>query len=285
MNDLQLTIEPTPAREYFTNYRSVSQSMLKTFMDRRRLYDAYYVSRTDTPPNPTPPMQKGTATHTALLEPERFSDLVLCYPKKLLAKNGAVSTNEAKAFRDENEAAGRVVMKEADYANVKAMAESVRKVCGKWLALSPLKEHSIYWDCEETGLRCKLRADFIVDMPEVVVCLDLKTTGDASPQAFRSRVEDGGYWLQDATYREGIGKAFGKPVQMYFLAVEDGFPYATATHRLDDDSITASRNARSWLMDELSSCLESGDWSEPWERTITPLAVRPWAFDKIRSFS
>jgi hypothetical protein len=100
-------------------------------------------------------MRKGTATHTALLEPHRFDRIVVTFPPELLASNGAVSTKAAKDFRAEHEAAGRVVMKEADAAKVRAMADSVRRVCSDWFELESMRERSIYWTDEATGLRAR----------------------------------------------------------------------------------------------------------------------------------
>lgn len=272
-----LGIFPMPAPDYFADFTAVSQSMLKTFLDRRRLYEAYYLLGVPEP-EPTDPMRKGTATHTALLEPERFESLVVTYPKGILSKNGAVSTTEAKAFRDEHEAAGRVVLKDEQYAAVKAMADSVRRVCGKWLDLPGRKEQCIYWQDELTGMRCKGRTDWLLDRSHTLD-FDLKTTTDASPNAFRRRCEDGGYWLQAAHYSEGLAVVTGKPVEFYFVAVETAHPFACAIYSLDQPALVAAKLARRRVLNDLASCLATRDFSEPWESQVTRLPLRSWCFD------
>lgn len=262
---------------YFADHSAWSQSMLKVFLDRRRLAQAYYVLGTAEEPAPTDPMRKGTATHTAILEPERFDELVITYPRNILAKNGAVSTNEARDFRDEHIAAGRIVLKENEVAQVRAMASSVRTVCGAWLDRPSVKEHSLYWQ-DQTGLRCKLRLDWLIQNKKAIV-FDLKTTADASPSKFRTRVEDGGYWLQAAHYIEGVKAATGaEAVEFYLIAVESTFPFACALYSIDHGSLVAASVARRRAINDLVGCLASGDFSEPWETTITPLPLRNRCF-------
>jgi hypothetical protein len=272
------SISMIPGTDYFADHSAVSQSMLKVFARRRRLYEAYYVTHSLPEPSETDPMRKGTAVHTALLEPERFDDLLVTFPPEILAKNGAVSTAEAKAFRERHESAGKVVLKEADAANVRAMAESVRRVCGRWLDLPAIKERAIYWTDDVTGLRLKMRLDWLIRRQTAIV-FDLKTTGDASPAAFRKRIEQNGYWMQDAHYREGIKRELGaEKVEFYFIAVEDEEPHACAIYSLDPAARAQAAIRRRSLLNELHVCLQTGDFSERWESEITPLPLRDFCF-------
>lgn len=271
-------IFPMPAADYFADHSAWSQSMLKVFMDRRRLAEAYYVTGTAEPPEPTDPMRKGTATHTALLEPERFDRLVVTYPRELLAKNGAVSTNAAKDFRDEQEAAGRVVLKADQFSAVRSMAESVRKVCGRWLELPGKKEQSIYWADDITGLRLKARIDWIVEREERQFIFDLKTTNDVSPAAFRKRIEDG-YWIQAEHYAAGVEAVTGRKTTFIFVAVESAFPFSTALYELDAEAIGRSIDGRRAVLNQLADCLARNDFRESWEGRVVPLSVREWAFN------
>lgn len=268
-----------PASIYFDDYEAWSQSMLKTFLDRRRLAEAYYILGIAQEPPDNSPIRKGTATHTALLEPHRFERLVVKYPPGILAKNGAVSTNEAKAFRDEHEKAGRVVLKDAEYAAVRAMAESVKRTLAEWLDAPSCKEEVVYWADESTGLPCKSRLDWRIETDETNVVLDLKSTGEASPSAFRQRVKSNRYWLQDSQYRDAATSINGKPTDFYFVVVEDSFPYACAIHRLDIDAAGAARSTRANALQAVAKCRETGDWSEPWESSVNPLSLQPWDFN------
>lgn len=275
----ETAIAPMPAGRYFADYSAWSQSMLKTFMDRRRLAQAYYIDRSATEPPPTDPMRKGTATHTAILEPDRFEELVITYPEDYLDARGYVTTKIAKEFRDQHQAAGRVVLKEAEAAQVRAMADSVRRVCGKWLEKPGRKEQSVYWTDEITGLRCKARLDWLLERKTPIV-LDLKTTADSSPVKFRNRVEDGGYWLQASHYAEGVKHVMGvEAVEFYFIVVETEFPYSCALYSLDHPATVAANLARRRVLNDLTGCLASGDFAEPWELGITALPLRSRCYE------
>lgn len=275
----ETTVIDMPSSVYFADHGAVSQSMLKVFADRRRLYEGFYVTHTLPEPPDSDPMRKGTATHTALLEPHRFERLIVKFPPSMLASNGAVSTKEAKAFRAEHEAVGQVVLKEADAANVRAMADSVLRVCGKWLNLPAVKEKALYWTDSLTGVRLKMRLDWLINRGTAIV-FDLKTTGDASPAEFRKRIEGNGYWMQAAHYIEGVKAAMGvEQVEFYFIAVEDKPPHACALYSLESSALAAANVARRRVLNELHTCLATGDFSEPWEAEVTRLPLREFCFN------
>lgn len=277
-----------PSSVYFADYSAVSQSMLKKFADRRRLYEGHYVTGTIPEEPDSDPMRKGTATHTALLEPQRFESIVLTYPAELLAKkngkvsaDGAVSTDAAKEFRDKHEAAGHVVLKEKDAVAVRAMADSVRRVCSEWFDLPSMKERAVYWTDQETGLRLKLRLDWLIQHGSRGTVFDIKTTGNSSPWEFRKRVEQQKYWMQTAHYIEGVKAAFGlSEVEFYFVVVETEPPYTPAVYPLDHPSLCSAFVARRRYLNQLAACLESGDFSEPWEQRLLPLPLRDFCFEE-----
>jgi len=261
-----------PEAEYHAAYSRWSNSMLQTFRYRRRLAEARYMLRTAPPEKPTAGMERGTLTHQAILHPDQLSGNYAIYPASVLAKNGAASTGDAKAFREENERAGKIVMKSEEFADIKAMADSVRRVCGRWLSLPCKRAHTIHWTNQETGVPLKMLADWIIDS-ETMICFDLKTTRDASPKAFTRSVEKFGYWGQDAQYREGLTVATGKPCELYFVAVEAEYPFTCAIHALDEGSQNHAARARLKTLQDLQKCRESGVWAEPWEGNVSPLSL------------
>lgn len=266
------------AVDYFSDYSAVSQSMLKTFLERRGVYKARYIDRTLPEKPSTDPMRKGTATHTAFLEPERFTALVHRWPVGLLSEGDKILTKAAKAYRDEAAAAGRVLLKDAQYADVQFMAESVKRVCGSWLASGGDTEREVRWNCPDTGLGLKSRLDWFHELPDRNIVFDLKTSADASPDGFRAAVKRGRYWLQAAQYSEAATSINGKPTEFYFVAVESEFPYTCAIHTLDAETLATGCRLRKALLRDLAFCLESGDFSEPWESNITTISLRDYEF-------
>ena len=195
----------------------------------------------------------------------------------MLSSDDDIRTNEAKRFRDDTLAAGKILLKDEAFAAVQSMVESVRRVCGKWLDLPGRKEQSIYWENELTGLPMKMRLDWLVIGQRPVV-FDLKTTTDASPLAFRTTIERQRYWLQHPQYVEGIEAVTGETPLFYFIAVENKFPFACAIHEIDPDSAELANMRRNELLSQLADCFASGEWSEPWEQRINALPLRQYCF-------
>lgn len=267
-----------PAASYFADYSAISQSALKDFADRRRKYEAYYVTRTQDRPEPTDAMRKGTALHTALLEPDHFDELVVVYPASVLDKKGNCTTNASDDFYNKHTALGQCVLKQSQYDGVRLMAESIKRVLGQWLDLDGSKEKSIYWTDELTGLPLKMRLDWLVHSKQPVV-FDFKSTTDASPNEFRHACERLGYGIQQAQYVDGVEQAIGCTPLFYFVAVENKFPYACSINEIDSSSVEQARMYRNRLLGELKDCIVSQDWSEPWEGKINSLTLRQWCFE------
>lgn len=278
------TIVPESAATYHANTLFWSQSMLKTFLGRREKAKAFYVDKSEPQPPSTAEHDKGTATHTALIEPEKFADLVVTYPREVLDKRGNATTNASEAFYQENEAAGRKVLKIKDFEIVKRMADSVRAKCGEWLDGAEYREHSIYWTDEETGLRSKMRLDLLCNRERRVI-LDLKTCQDASKREFWRTAQKLGYWLQPPTYCEGVRQLFGDKEDPLFLfiAVEKKFPYATSLHGIEPHSMREAKRKRTRIMRDVKQCLDTGDWSEAWERDINWMEIQDWVFEQGES--
>ena len=99
---------------------AVSPSRLK---ERTMLH---YWDRFENPnaikPAPTPAMQRGTALHTAVLEPETWADVVAVQPRL----DRRTKAGKAAAAEFEQAAAGRVVLSADDAEEVALMADGVR---------------------------------------------------------------------------------------------------------------------------------------------------------------
>ena len=77
-------------------------------------------------------------------------------------------------------------------------------------------ENSIFWQDEETGIRCKIRPDLLV-LPDLM--LELKTTFDPSAAVFQRTSLMQFYHLAAAMYREGVAQVTGlHPSYMFVVA-------------------------------------------------------------------
>ena len=93
-------------------------------------------------------------------------------------------------------------------------------------------ERVFQWSDENTGVKCKAKADYVKG--DMIV--DLKTAQDASPTGFAKACANFGYHWQDAHYSNGSGCA-----RFVFVVVETSYPFGTAVYELDEDAKYAGR--------------------------------------------
>lgn len=268
-----------PSEDYHADKSAWSNSMIRDFRKRRSACYEKHILGTAPEFETTAAMRLGTATHAALLEPEKIEELFAVYPHHVLGANGAASTKEAKAFREINEEYGRLVLKASEMDTVRAMVASVRSKIGQWLTHDAVIEQAIYWTDEETGVRCKCRPDFLCTKPGFALTLDLKTTADVSPAEFQRKIENMGYWLQDAHYSAGIKKLTGIDPMFLFVAVENEWPFSCAAYQIrESDRVQAAIVRRESLM-QIATCQKSGEWQDGWLESVNEVAIRPWSFE------
>lgn len=258
--------------DYHADFSAVSASMLKVFRRSRREYEARFVTRTMDAEPPSDPMKLGSLAHAMLLEPETVEQYVVI-PSEVLASNGAKIGKKWTEFAEAN--AGRELLKEEDFDTARRMVESIRNRCGEWFT-NGLAEHELRWTCDDTGLPCKAKVDYI--LPRLII--DVKTAGDASPKGFRSSVANYDYHLQEAHYRHGARIALNDDVRFLFVVVQSKPPYQCRVYETPHNE-----NAPPWsqicketagdayrqAMRALMHCYTTNDFSAPGESEVTIL--------------
>ena len=177
----------------------------------------------------------GEAFHALVLEPEVFSEQYL-----VLA-----DVDHEQRSPSEGELMQRTWLDAWQWSALRhgrdALLACQQFPVADWLSAGN-KELSIYWT-DEVGAQWKARPDcFTGD-----IVLDLKTTGDCRPEAFKRTRERFGYDLQAAHYVEAVTRLTGNTPRFAFLAVELSAPYSVWVHELEAGEIRAAR----LLLDQL----------------------------------
>lgn len=222
----------------------------------------------DHPPPQTDAMRFGSAVHTAVLQPELFE------------RQWAVKQPRSEGFMAHNKALieqGFGLLSEAEWEACGRMRDAVRNHPTAVRVLGGEAERSAVWTDPETGLLCKARFD---DIRRSTCVVDLKTTTDASPNAFSRSIFNYGYHLQAAHYMAGA-LALGIEVNHFvIIAVEKDPPYALKVYRIQDDAFWAGEEDRQRLMIEYKRCVKTGQWpSYPVEPE--DISLPPWAWEKL----
>lgn len=206
----------------------------------------------------TPAMAIGTAIHTAVLEPERFDIEYTVAPK--VDTRTKVGKQEWEDFQSAN--AGKILLSDADMANVKGMAASMHADD----YISRLLRHpkrqtelSVFAHDPETGLLVRCRFDLII--PEYGIAADVKKTQDIRPWAWDATVYRYGYHRQIAFYSDVWEWATGQRLDvMPLLAVEESDPYACRAKILADNALEKGRADYRRLLNAYADCTARDEW-------------------------
>lgn len=219
---------------------------------------AHYKEWADNPPEPTPAMVFGTAFHTALLEPDRFSQSYVEAPKF------DRRTKEGKAAAEawEAEHAGKTALTAEQMNAIEQMVASVKQHAGAaGLLANGMAEMSGFWSDPETGIECKCRPDWLAMAGETVTgIVDVKTCVDASADGFARAIATLGYDLQAAFYQDGLKAMTGRTIPFYFAAIEKDAPYAVAAYKASEEVIEVGRAKYRGALQLLQWCRENDRW-------------------------
>jgi PDDEXK-like domain of unknown function (DUF3799) len=211
----------------------------------------------------------GKALHCATLEPHVFAQLYAVEPDfgdcRANAKTGTTKEEGAnnKVRRDLWRLAheGHIFLSHEDHTTILGMAAALQRhpMASKILAWpGGVREATIRWDIPGLGLPAAIRTDLLVT--PIDLAADLKSTLDASEDAFSRSIEKFGYHRQAALYRDGLA-AIGRAVDDFlFFAVEKTPPYLVGIYKLDEKDEQAGREQNFGLMCRLHDCLMRGEW-------------------------
>ena len=260
-----------PHDVYLTDESAVSASGLRD-LARTPLHHWFNNRRPNRVPDPPTDAQKlGTAVHMAVLEPERFSATYTIAPKvDRRRKAGKAKWNE---FVESS--AGKEPMKAEEYAKVCGISKAVAAhPVSRKLLTGGKSEVSVYWTDKETGVRCRMRADYVPDSQPFLV--DLKSTHNASFEAFTRTSWNFGYHLTAAFYLDGWKAATGEDRDYAFGVWETDPPHASAWYYACPDMIEAGREEYKRLLRIYAECLKADKWPG-YDVEMMPLQLPAWA--------
>jgi hypothetical protein len=222
-------------------------------------YHALTGERTAPPKTPSPGMVNGTLVHCATLEPDQFELRYRVMPEGMDKR-----TKGYREFAESLAATGIEAITSLQREQAFAQAAALRTVPAvAELLADGVAEQSVFWRDAAHGLLLKCRPDWRtpVQRGRGVVLLDVKTTQDASAEAFASSCAKFGYYIQDPWYCEGVAAATGLEVHgMVFGVVESEFPHAAAAFMLSDEARAHGREAAARARSTYAACITRGEW-------------------------
>ncbi len=213
----------------------------------------HFITAKKYPAEPTESLLLGSVVHKLVLEPDTFSEEFAAAPEiNRRTKSGKA---EFEAFMQEN--AGKTVISADMYDRSLTIADSVRKhpVAAKLLS-GGQAEQSFFWTDRETGVQCKCRPDYLRDK----LVIDLKTTSDASPEAFEKSACSYRYHVQAWWYLHGLKCNNFDVRDFVFIAVEKTPPYAVCVYAADDSMLDLGERQALENLRTYAQCTQSGIW-------------------------
>lgn len=242
--------------EYFA-VEAVNNSILKDMAKSPAHCYALHFAPNRPKRSQTASMATGSLVHCAVLEPHLMASRYVTKPEGL-----DMRTKAGKEWAESVPAGVEVISNEqaADAERCRAAVLAVPEL--HELFSSGEAEQSAFWTDDQTGMLCKLRADWVHTLADGrVVLVDLKTTTDASPEAFQKTVWNYGYHRQAAWYSMGWEKATGQKVAAFvFAAVTNAYPFIAAAHMLDSDYMSIGEEECGELLEALADCKATGVW-------------------------
>ena len=255
----------------------------------------------ENPRDPTDAMRFGTAFHTYMLEREEFASrhpiAVQCSAILETGKNAgnhcsndAAYTHGGAGYCGTHKPAGAESLANAisrdDYKSIEAMALAIEKQPSASLVMQKTdaedeEEIAIIAEREVDGHRflCKGKID-IWRRRSLNAMADIKTTANASQDAFQKEIENFGYHRQAAFYFD-LCDSISQPVDLFILiAIEKTAPHGCACYTLSKNStsVEIGRDENRKLMELYARCDRNGYWpSYPEtfnEISLTPAAIR-----------
>ena len=208
---------------------------------------------------PTKSMIIGSAFHSLLLEGELHREQYDVFAKPEPDKTMSAKANK-EAFKDlEMLNPDKIILMEDDANIISNMAEEVNKVKGArdLLKLKGEVEESIYLTVDKTKI--KIRPD---KYTKDGILIDVKTTKNAHPDAFRRDCLTYHYDLQLAFYADMLQKVTGTEFKdIFIIAVENNYPYACQVYGCSEIGfIDIGRQRYQKAMEIYKECLKSGKY-------------------------
>ncbi len=211
----------------------------------------------------TDAMDKGTALHLAVLEPNEFEKRVIVFPHpncEAKVKNGA----KWDKFEADNK--GKLIINPKAFDDVISMRDALRKHprVKEILEAKGTGEMGVVWFDEESGLWCKGLVDRFCQLNlsgafETVVP-DLKSCQDARPTEFARTVWNFNYHTKAAFYMDGLNTVQPRQRRFLWIAIESEPPHGIMIYDPSETMLIAGRAKYRRLLKAYAECLKSGEW-------------------------
>jgi len=207
----------------------------------------------------------GTASHTALIEPEKFDESVLIGPTK---------SRDSKGFTEfeREHGAGKIVLLENEETQIRIMKASANAhpTMAKFLSIDSDVEPSIFVLDKDREIMRKIRPDLDLHKGGFPLLCDVKTTADISawrsPLRWKNPLFEFNYGHTAAYYMDTASIHYGKQIDEYsFLLLQKNiemgrYPVSVFTITREELEQYGFFDRVNNNLDRYAECLHSNNW-------------------------
>lgn len=224
----------------------------------------------------------GNAVGTAITEPDVFKEKYACLDDTEICKEiGGARPATTTRYKDWLAAesvklAGKKIIPISEFNECLYMRDSVHaNPAAKFLLKEGQAERTFYFTDPVTQVNCRVRPDWLAVLAGWIV--DVKTSVDASPEAFNRSIAKYRYHVQDPFYTDGL-KHNGHDFKGFaFIVVEKEPPHPSAVYFLSKEAVAQGRKEIAANLATYARCQETGKWPG-YSELVTELSLPAWAF-------
>lgn len=296
--DIQLGLQKMPD-EIYHKLPLCSKHSLDTIAE---FSPAHLAWQRKNPRTPTDAMRFGSAFHTFMLEPDEFTSrhpiAVQCSAILKSGKNAgdhcrndASYMHQGAGYCGTHKPQGSTALEGAisrdDFTAIEAMAAAIHAQPSAALVMQKTddeddEEVAVITERDVNGYKMLCRGKIDIWRPRSLNAMaDIKTTTNASPDAFQKECTEHGYFRQAAFYFD-LCAAVGRPVALFtFIAIEKSAPYGCACYTVEpnDPSVEVARDQNRRLMEIYARCEQSNHWPS-YPETFNKIVMSPWAMKR-----
>ena len=225
----------------------------------------------------TPAQIEGSALHCAVLEPKQFAKRFGKGPAPRIGSSGRAKWDLANPKA--------MPLAQSSWDKVQGMANAFKHTSctvAQDLLSDGTPELSIWFDDPLTGLRCKIRPDYLRNDD---VIIDIKSTQNGSPEGFLREIKRWGYNYQAAFYLQGVNSAYAaagvrrRTETFIIIAVENFPPYEVAVYLISEEIIAEAQVQINANLERYAECLEADTWPGYPNKIMIPGEQEEAAYD------
>lgn len=257
---------------YHADKTAVGSGGLRLMLDSpKAFYMGYFLGHEK---EVTDEMRLGRMIHLAVLEGTKFKERYKIMPEfSGYTQKGELTTNpNCKEVKDKRERWLSDLPKDA----IVTTQEEIEMITGiidgimehqdaKLLFSNGRPEVTGYYRDEETGIRCKVRIDFLPN--NFLMPVDLKSTKSSNKRLFGTQAARMRYDIQAFMYMEAIRQIEKiNPIMLPFIAVEKKWPWECGVFPYHDGQLIQAEIDYHNALRKLKKCIDENHWPQRQEK-------------------